>query len=127
MLWLPVFSGSALAMVSCPHMSSQAQSEAMSLSATDDDAHCNMQHQQKTDNSASGCDLCGQCHVTCSPGITASLRTPLTTASNVEHASPLQLFHSVTLPLLDPPPLALPARGMPVGTPLLHSDPSAVI
>lgn len=107
MLWLPVFSGSASAMVACAHMMSQDMSRDVSMTATDQGGPCNMQDTDRMEKTSAGCDQCGQCHVACSPGITSTSHTPVTIASNVEHASPLQLFHSITLPLLDPPPLVL--------------------
>mgnify|MGYP001580837459 CR=1 FL=1 len=103
MLWLPIFSGSALAMVSCPHMMSHDMS--MSMSAAEHADHSNAQSQQQ-ENSLS-CDQCGLCQVACSPGLTASLNPSITAASSVENATTLSLFRSITLPLLDPPPLVL--------------------
>lgn len=102
MLWLPIFSGSALAMVSCPHM----MTHDMTMSAAEYADHSNAQSQQQQENSLS-CDQCGLCQVACSPGLTASLNPSITAASSVENATPLSLFRSITLPLLDPPPLVL--------------------
>lgn len=102
MLWLPIFSGSALAMVSCPHMTSHD----MSMSAAEHADHGNAQSQQQQENSLS-CDQCGLCQVACSPGLIASLNPSITAASSVENATPLSLFRSITLPPLDPPPLVL--------------------
>ena len=68
--------------------------------------HSNTQSQQQQENSLS-CDQCGLCQVACSPGLTASLNPSITAASSVENATPLSLFRSITLPLLDPPPLVL--------------------
>ncbi|MDP1682993.1 MAG: DUF2946 family protein [Burkholderiales bacterium] len=101
MLWLPIFSGSALAMVSCPHM----MTHDMTMSAAEHADHSNAQSQQQ-ENSLS-CDQCSLCQVACSPGLTASLNPSITAASSVENATPLSLFRSITLPLLDPPPLVL--------------------
>jgi len=101
MLWLPIFSGSALAMMPCSHMMSQDAS----MSSAGQADHCNMSQPAQPENSDSSCDQCGQCHVACSPGITSSLCTSVTTAASAEHPTPIALFHSVTLPLLDPPPL----------------------
>ncbi len=102
MLWLPIFSGSALAMVSCPHM----MSHDMTMSAAEHADHSNAQSQQQQENSLS-CDQCSLCQVACSPGLTASLNPSITAASSVENATTLSLFRSITLPLLDPPPLVL--------------------
>lgn len=102
MLWLPIFSGSALAMVSCPQMLSQDM--AMPAAEHADHGNAHSPHQPKN---TLGCDQCGLCHVACSPGLTASLNPSITAASSVENAPPLSLFRSITLPLFDPPPLFL--------------------
>lgn len=102
MLWLPIFSGSALAMVACPH----SMSPDASMTAAEHANHNNTQQTQKADNGLS-CDQCGLCHMTCSPGITSSLNSSATLASSAENPAPISLFRSITLPFFDPPPLVL--------------------
>jgi len=104
MLWLPFFSGGALAMVSCPQM--QMMSHDMDMSASEHADHGNAHSKHQSDNSF-GCDQCGLCHVACSPGLTTSLNPSFTAASSVENPTQRRLFRSITLPFPDPPPLAL--------------------
>ena len=89
-------------MVSCPQM----MSHDMAMSAADHAEHSNSHKQHQSDNSL-GCDQCGLCHVACSPGLTATLNPSFTAASSVENPAQRRIFRSITLPLPDPPPLAL--------------------
>ena len=102
MLWLPIFSGSALAMMSCPHMMSHDMS---SMSMSDQADHRN--HDPAPADKNLNCDQCGLCQIACSPGLTATLSPAVSDMTSVENATRLRLFRSIVLPLLDPPPLVL--------------------
>jgi len=103
MLWLPIFSGGALAMVACPHMMSHDMS---TMSMAEHAVHNNHQSPIPVADNLN-CDQCGLCQIACSPGLTATLQPAASTLASVENATLINQFRSITLPLLDPPPLAL--------------------
>lgn len=103
MLWLPIFSGGALAMVACPHTMSHDMS---TMSMAEHADHSNHQSPIPVADNLN-CDQCGLCQIACSPGLTATLQPAASTLASVENATLINQFRSITLPLLDPPPLAL--------------------
>jgi hypothetical protein len=113
LLWLPVFSGSALAAsVSMQLPSSHCHDESMQMMSDMDMADMDMsamQHHNEmpaADEQNPSCSACGVCHLACTgylavPGVTA-----VAVQTSAREATPyLVIFHSFTSAPLVPPPL----------------------
>lgn len=120
MLWLPLFSMSAVAMVACPHGADTSMHATMAMSgemdmsvmadmdAADHSAH--MQHGADHSHPAPGqsshdCGQCGVCHIACSPGLVSTAAQVVVDLIPADSLPVNTHFLSITLPIFDPPPL----------------------
>ena len=112
LLWLPIFTGSALsASVSMLLHPATCHEAAASSAMSDMDMgghhqHHGEQHAANAEGEHSSCSTCGVCHLACT-GYLAVPSVELTTAHAVarEITPYLVAFHSVTTTPLVPPPL----------------------
>lgn len=112
MLWLPLFSMSAAAMVSCPH---GADSAVMNEGPMD--SGCAMHHMDSDQPAAhhaahSGhsapvhdCGQCGVCHIACSPGLISTSQQLNFNSISSDSVALSSRFLSIILPIFEPPPL----------------------
>jgi len=107
MLWLPVFSGSALAASVSMQMPSSSCHEAMSSHAMSGETH---QHastmHSSSDKHAPASGGCGLCHLACTAFLSADSQKLVPLESTASIATPyLVVFISVSSAPLLPPPL----------------------
>lgn len=105
-VWLPLFSGSALAAsVSMQMPAGHCQDETMSM-ADMGDMDMSAHHMSDTsDQHAPACDSCGLCHLACTAAVPSVVVAAQTAACDV---TPYAVsFRSFTSAPLLPPPLAL--------------------
>ncbi len=102
-LWLPLFSGSALASSVAMQMpAGQAQDAMMADCGMDE-----MDMQQTGNGSNQACDSCAVCHMACTAYIgVPAIGTPAVVASAYDATPYLLAFSSYTFVPLLPPPLA---------------------
>lgn len=111
LLWLPIFTGSALAASVSMQLQRGTCHEAaapMAMSHEDSDHH---QHHSEaptvTDQQDTSCSACGICHLACTGYLVApSGETAAEQAASLETTPFLVVFSSFTSAPLDPPPLA---------------------
>ncbi len=113
-VWLPLFSGAALA----ASVSMQAQRGACHEADMQQMHHQDMDVHQHADSSAaqhdaqdqqdSSCNACGVCHLACSGYLAVPTVEAVTAQVSAQSVTPyLVSFHSITSIPLVPPPLAL--------------------
>lgn len=128
MLWLPLFSMSAVAMVACPHSMNAGDSGAdtmrnsmlssviapdmdgmADMDATEHSAHLQQHdhHSQPTSGQMHDCGQCGVCHIACSPGLVSTAAQIVVNVVPADSMPVNTRFLSITLPIFDPPPLVL--------------------
>ncbi len=105
-VWLPLFSGSALAAsvsMQMPHGACQDMA-----AMQDDQPHSDQSDdQQHSDQHDSSCSACGVCHLACSGYLGVQQINGIETMQSVSSSTPyLFSFHSITSTPLVPPPLA---------------------
>ncbi len=111
LLWLPIFTGSALAAsVSMQLQRGTCHEVAASSGMSHEDSE-HHQHQSEaptvTDEQDTSCSACGMCHLACTSFLIApSAGTATEQATSLGSAPFFVVFSSFTSAPLDPPPLA---------------------
>lgn len=114
LLWLPIFTGSALAAsvsMQMPH--GECHESSASMSGVDMDMSMDMSDDDVSDDTvaadehAPSCNDCGICHLACSAYLSAPhVALPSIQTSSLEVTPYLVAFTSLNSAPLDPPPLA---------------------
>lgn len=111
LLWLPVFTGSALAAsVSMQLQRGTCHEAAVSTAMSHEDSEHHRHHSEAptvTDQQDTSCSACGICHLACTGYLVApSVGTAAEQAASLEITPFLVVFSSFTSAPLVPPPLA---------------------
>jgi hypothetical protein len=110
LLWLPLFTGSALAATVSMQLPHGSCHEAQGMQAmTHGDMHEHHPHhaeQTPTDEHTPSCATCGVCHLACTGYLAVPSAELAAIPAGAAEATPyLVVFHSVTYAPLVPPPL----------------------
>lgn len=110
LLWLPLFTGNALAAaVSMQMPQSGCHEEAASQAMVHDDMAQHHHHHQETpaqEEHSSSCSACGVCHLACTGYLSVASAAIVSLQTTSREVTPyLVAFHSVTTTPLLPPPL----------------------
>ena len=111
LLWLPIFTGSALAAsVSMQLQRGTCHEVVASTAMSHDDSDHHQHHSEAptvTEQQDTSCSACGICHLACTGYLVApSAETATEQAASLEVTPFLVVFSSFTSSPLDPPPLA---------------------
>jgi hypothetical protein len=112
LLWLPIFTGSALAAsVSMQLQRGTCHEAAAPMAMSHEDMGEHHQHHSEaptvTDQQDTSCNTCGICHLACTGYLVAPIGENIATqATSLENTPFLVVFSSFTSAPLDPPPLA---------------------
>ncbi len=111
LLWLPLFTGSALAAaVSMQMQQSGCHEAAMAQTMTHATMAQHHHHEEApttADEHSPSCSTCGVCHLACTGYLSVTGAAIVAAATNSREVTPyLVAFHSVTTAPLLPPPLA---------------------
>ena len=106
-IWLPLFSGNALAaVVAMPSMSGMS-GDCQHMGQAQHQDHVMVNHDQATDQKNSPCDNSGTCHFACSGYmVTTTIKVVKIKLPTQAYTNSATQFHSFTTAPLDPPPLA---------------------
>ncbi len=110
LLWLPLFTGGALAATVSMQLPRGSCHDAAAMQATAHaDMHEHHQHhgEQPADEHAPSCNTCGVCHLACTGYLAVPSAEPAALQATARDATPyLVVLRSITFPPLVPPPLA---------------------